>query len=203
MGALEGMGAPVTLTLRCPQATSGAHGRGDAGGGGAPRPARPPGGQQPHGAPVPQVHPGVHQPPPGGELGRAGLGAVRPAPWPISGVSGAPRPALSSLAGQGRDPSPESPEAPRLPRGADPMSSGDSLGAGAAPVTNHSQGSGGLYHPVPRAHVLLCPSDPGPMAPVSLCPEACVTVCPPFIAPDTDLLVGSLLHPRSPCTRPP
>lgn len=93
------------------------------------------------------------------------------------------------------------------------MSSGDSsLGAWAAQVTNRSQGSGsprttrpqGVYFCVPRTRgpchlVSFCQ---GPVSRVSLCPEACATVCPPFIAPDTDLLAGSVLSPQSPCTRP-
>lgn len=74
------MRAGAPLTPRLLQAPSGAHGRGDARGRGAPRPAGAPGGQQPHGAPVPPVHPGLHQPPPGGELGgRACLPGCSPA----------------------------------------------------------------------------------------------------------------------------
>lgn len=50
---------------------------------------------------------------------------------------------------------------------------------------------------------LCVPLNRGPWHLVSLSPEACVTMWPPFIAPDTDLLVGSLLHPPEPLHQAP
>lgn len=96
-----------------------------------------------------------------------------------------------------------------------------SSGAWVAHVTNHSKGSMSSCVPVPRACVTLCPSTPGahvtscpspwgpchlPLSPRGLChlvpvPGPMSLCAPTFIAPDTDLLVGSPhTHPHSPST---
>ena len=75
-----------------------------------------------------------------------------------------------------------------------------SLGAWGAPVTNYPQGSVSPCAPVLRACVTLCPSVPGTMSPCAPLSQGLVLSCAPtFIAPDSDLLVRSLLNtPRAP-----
>lgn len=83
------------------------------------------------------------------------------------------------------------------------MSSGDSLGPGLLMSQTTLRAPGHPTPPSPGPVYLCVPLTRGPWHLVSLSPEACVTMWPPFIAPDTDLLVGSLLHPAEPLRQAP